>query len=81
MLTAKLETRQFFMLNFKKTSSQEGRTTIFSGLKGLSSEIYGGGGCQKWYQLIDLPLNYQRFALDFNSIRPPEIHVKLFSVS
>ncbi len=26
---------------------------------------------QKWYQSIGLPLNYQRFALDFYFIRPP----------
>jgi hypothetical protein len=28
-------------------------------------------GGQKWYQSIGLPLNYQRFALDFYFIQPP----------
>jgi hypothetical protein len=28
-------------------------------------------GGQKWYHSIGLPLSYQRFALDFNFIRPP----------
>jgi hypothetical protein len=27
--------------------------------------------CHKWYQSIDLPLMYQRFALDINVILPP----------
>jgi hypothetical protein len=38
-------------------------------LKGTVQRDLRGG--QKWYQLIGLPLSYQRFTLDFNFIRPP----------
>jgi hypothetical protein len=42
---------------------------IFMAFKGTVQRDLRGG--QKWYQWIDLPLIYQRFALDSNLIPPP----------
>ncbi len=40
-----------------------------TGVKGTVQRDLRGG--QKWYQSIDIPLIYQRFALESNFIRPP----------
>jgi hypothetical protein len=47
---------------------QERVKILFKGT--VQRDLRGGGG-QKWYQSIGLPLSYQRFALDFNFIWPP----------